>query len=572
MVEHKLYEQGLTLDTVFSQAPIGIAINEPSDDAGNGMVAINPMYEQITGRSKEELLKLGWGRITHPDDLDEDLQNLQKLQAGEIKSYIMEKRFIKPDGSIVWVHMVVAPLTLSNQSKFNHICLVQDISERKRMENDLRYNNEHDLWTGLYNRSYLETLLKKEARLQDAKKSALVGINLGAVHLLSITYGFQYSQELIKKAAVALQSHCHENCALFKMYENHFAFYIKAYQEKNELTAFCQALGGTLEALLIVERIGAGIGIIEIDDNNKHDVGVLLKNLLIASEKAINVFDSDIGCCFFDEEMEKQIIRAEEIKRELAQIAADGDSDRLFLQFQPILDLQTNRICGFEALARVIIDKLGLIMPLEFIPMAEETKLINPLGERIILQALHFLQTLQAKGYHDVCVSINISAIQLLRNDFIQKLMEMIDEIEVHPGNIGLEITESVFSSNYQELNRTLGELKDLGIQVAIDDFGTGYSSLARERELNVSCLKIDKFFIDKLLMLKDEQTITGDIIAMAHKLGQCVIAEGIEDEKQLQYLKRYGCDRIQGFLISEPLDEAAALELLQQQTGIMKG
>jgi EAL domain-containing protein (putative c-di-GMP-specific phosphodiesterase class I) len=95
---------------------------------------------------------------------------------------------------------------------------------------------------------------------------------------------------------------------------------------------------------------------------------------------------------------------------------------------------------------------------------------------------------------------------------------------------------------------------------------------LARERELNVSCLKIDKFFIDKLLMLKDEQTITGDIIAMAHKLGQCVIAEGIEDEKQLQYLKRYGCDRIQGFLISEPLDEAAALELLQQQTGIMKG
>ncbi|HPF20751.1 MAG TPA: response regulator, partial [Syntrophomonas sp.] len=139
LVEHKLYEQGLTLDTVFSQAPIGIAINEPSDDAGNGMVAINPMYEQITGRSKEELLKLGWGRITHPDDLDEDLQNLQKLQAGEIKSYIMEKRFIKPDGSIVWVHMVVAPLTLSNQSKFNHICLVQDISERKRMENDLRY-------------------------------------------------------------------------------------------------------------------------------------------------------------------------------------------------------------------------------------------------------------------------------------------------------------------------------------------------------------------------------------------------------------------------------------------------
>jgi EAL domain-containing protein (putative c-di-GMP-specific phosphodiesterase class I) len=141
----------------------------------------------------------------------------------------------------------------------------------------------------------------------------------------------------------------------------------------------------------------------------------------------------------------------------------------------------------------------------------------------------------------------------------------MIDEKQVNPENIGLEITETVFASNYQEINSILGELKDLGIKIAIDDFGTGYSSLARERELNITCIKIDKYFINKLMLLKDEEAITGDIIAMAHKLGHSVIAEGVEHERQRQYLLKYGCDRIQGYLISKPLSESAALDLLRK-------
>lgn len=139
----------------------------------------------------------------------------------------------------------------------------------------------------------------------------------------------------------------------------------------------------------------------------------------------------------------------------------------------------------------------------------------------------------------------------------------MITESGVNPFNISLEITESIFSDENQKLNRVLGELKGSGIHIAIDDFGTGYSSLAREQELNVSCLKIDKYFIDKLLFLKDEEAITGDIISMAHKLGHCVVAEGVEHEKQLRYLIDHGCDRIQGYLIHRPVDEDAAIKFL---------
>lgn len=694
----QLLEQQIFINTIFEQAPIGIAISysdEPLTADTNQLVSINSLFGQISGRTKEELLNLGWAKITHPDDLEEDVENYKRLLAGEIKSFSIEKRFIKPDGSIVWVHMVVASLIVSNDYKYKNICLIQDISkrkaiekdlvesersksvllshlpgmayrchydrqwtmlfvsagcfeltgyssenllynrdlsysdlivpeyrdpiwqewnrvlakkqpfqyeyeittaqgerkwvwemgegvyndqgevealegivldisDRKEMENNLRYNSEHDVRTGLYNRSYLEKLLIHDAKVWPLQKRAIVSINLGTIHLLTLTYGFHYSQELIKQVANALKSHCSDKYDLFYTHEYRFVFYIKSYNGKDELIAFCETIANTLDSILATERIGGGIGIIEVDQYNKHDVEQLLKNLLIASEKALDIFDRDFGFCFFDRDMDTEILREEEIIRELTQIATNEIDDRLFLQFQPILDLQSNQICGFEALARVKSNKLGLVPPLEFIPIAEKTKLIIPLGKKIILQAFDFLNKLKENGYNSVSVNINISAIQLLRNDFTEYLLEMIDERQVNPANIGLEITESVLASDYQKINSTLGRLKSLGIHIAIDDFGTGYSSLARERELNVNCLKIDKYFLDSLLLINDEEAITGDIVSMAHKLGHYVVAEGVECERQKQYLLNCSCDRIQGYLISKPLDEAAALDLLR--------
>ncbi len=441
--------------------------------------------------------------------------------------------------------------------------IILDITDRKNIENNLRYNNEHDTWTGLRNRRYLENIIKQDAEINTSDKRALFSINLSTVNSLSLVYGFHYSQELIKKAAEALKLKCTDMCQLYSTYENRFVFYVKDYKNKSDLIKFSESVANSLESLLTVERIGGGIGIIEIDDNNGQDINQLLKNLLIASEKAMNINDRDFSFCFFNMDMETEIIREEEVKHVLAQIAEDVNNS-LFLQFQPILDLRSNNICGFEALARINSDKLGLITPLEFIPIAEKTKLIVPLGIKIILQAFHFLNKLKKKGYDAISISINISAIQLLRNDFIKNMIEMINEMHINPKNIILEITESTFATNYYEINKILAELKALGIEIAIDDFGSGYSSLARERELNVNCLKIDKYFIDKLVWLKDDEAITGDIISMAHKLGHYVIAEGVEHERQRQYLMNYGCDKIQGYLISRSLDEDSAIELLR--------
>lgn len=695
-VEHKLYENTIKFDTIFQQAPIGIAISHNRDPMGarpDDIMTSNATFEQLTGRTTEELMKLGWAQITHPEDIEEDLENFRKLQAGEISSYSMEKRFIRPDGSVLWVHMVVAPLKFANDHQDRHICLIQDITKRKEaekalaesersksvllsnlpgmayrykndhdwtmqyvsagclaltgyapeslinnrdlcyndliapeyrnelwkkwqrllaerdtfkseyeiitswgerkwvlelgqgiyneqgevealegivlditdrkgMENQLKYNSEHDTWTGLYNHRYFENVLMEDIKQGDMEGRALVAINLSTINMLNHTHGFHYSRELIKKAADALKSYCTANIALHYIYENRFVFYVKEYQGRNELMDFCRNIAYDLEALLAIERIGGGIGVIELN-NELTDVHQLQKNLIIISEEATNISNNDIGICFFSDEIQTRIIRKEAVTRELTQIANGERVDRLFLQYQPIIDLQSNQISGFEALVRLNSDSFGRIPPLEFIPIAEKTKLIIPLGYNIIHQALQFLKKLREYGYPDVAVSINISAIQLLKGDFVPNFCKIVEESKVDPESIVLELTESIFASNYQEINQILRELQECGIRIAIDDFGTGYSSLARERELNVNCMKIDKAFVDKLMVLEWDKTITGDIISMGHKLGHCIVAEGVEHDKQRQYLQAHGCDKIQGYLISKPLDESAALEFL---------
>jgi len=446
--------------------------------------------------------------------------------------------------------------------------IVLDISDRKAIENILKYNNEHDRWTGLYNRDYLVSLLKKDLKLKKESKKALIGINLSMVQLLTINYGFQYSQNLIKKAAEALSEHCTDNRLLFQPRENSFIFYLLDYKDKKELLDFSNVIVKTLESVFVTDRISGGIGILEIEqDQEEVDIDLLLRRLLIASERFVSLFGRDFEICFYDEDLEALVNRERDIVEVLKAIAVDDHTnDDLFLQYQPIMDLKRDKIVGFEALARLKTEKLGLVSPLEFIPIAEKTKLILPIGEKVIIKAFSFLNKLKEHGYDNINVSINISIIQLLKPNFINRLFELIDEMQINPKNIGIEITESVFASNYDNINHIIEKLREAGIYIAIDDFGTGYSSLSRETELKVDYMKIDKYFIDRLLSANLNKVITRDIISISHKLGQCTIAEGVEQDIQLQYLKENNCDKIQGYLISKPLDEEDAIKFLKSK------
>lgn len=447
--------------------------------------------------------------------------------------------------------------------------IIFDISDRKEMENHLLHISEHDKLTGFYNRDYLEQLLKKDTGKGDGKKRAVISMNLSTVQLLTANYGFHYTQDLIISAAECLKGYCSENRMLFQTYANRFVLYLIDYNDKNELAAFSESVGNALRSLFATDRVNGGIGILEI---TKDDAGVnvdsLLRRLLIASERSIAVSDEDFGITFYNEELEAIVNREADIRHAVSAVAENTEGFELFLQYQPILDLKTDSICGFEALARLRTPNLGLISPVEFIPIAEETKLIIPIGKTVIENAFHFLNKLKKHGYNAISVSVNISAIQLLSPYFTDDLLEVIVDMQVDPKKVELEITESTFSCDYDNVNRIINKLKQTGIRIAIDDFGTGYSSLAREKELNVDLLKIDKYFSDQLMDLNPDEAITGDIISMAHRLGHRVIAEGVEHEAQLRYLKEHDCDSIQGYLISKPLDEQAVFEFLERFEG----
>ena len=699
LLEKKLRDSTLTLDTILQQAPVGIAISHNSDPGkgfGSETTVVNAVYERITGYSKNELKLMGWAQITHPDDVDEDLEKYEKLKNGELENYSMEKRYIRPDGSIVWVQMVAARLTPVNAPVFRQICLIIDItkrksaeraliesersksvllshlpglayrrscdgdlpmlfvsegcneltgydpesfinnkylsfadiiadeykdtvsrerkralicaerlkseyeiiaangqrkwvlelgqgvydsrgraeafegiildmSERKKMENQLKYNSEHDSLTGLFNRSYLDRLLTGKKFGGVLGEAALLAVNLSSVHMLSRNYGFQYCQELIKRVAAILRSHTTELRQLFYTNEYQFAFYLENYGGKTQLKAFSEKIADALEDILAMERIDGGIGVLEISGCEEKDSETLLKNLLLASEKALNNGKKDIGVCFFGQDMQEQLLREATIQQELEQIVLGLEPERLYLEFQPICDLMSREIVSFEALARLCTKRHGPVGPLDFIPLAEKSKLIVPLGMEVIRQSLVFLESMQKAGYPRITVSINISAIQLLKEGFAEDLCAVIAEQKADPRNIILEITESIFFANYQDVNALLNKLKDFGLSIAIDDFGTEYSSLAREGELKADYLKIDKHFIDKLLSEDNEKAIASDIVSIGHKLGQRIVAEGVEHEAQLSYLKRHGCDEVQGYLISRPLRGARALEFLNE-------
>jgi PAS domain S-box-containing protein len=189
--------------SIFQKAPVGIAImndNSHATDEEFEGININPMYEQILGRSKEELQNITWQEMTHPDDLDTDIAYYEKFLRGELEQYALEKRFIRPDGSIVWVHMLIAPFHTSDGSPGHHLCIITDITKRKEIEATLKYHSEHVPLTGLFNRDVLVKQLARDASKSAEKKRALVCINLSAVHTLSLRYGFRYSQTMLKKS------------------------------------------------------------------------------------------------------------------------------------------------------------------------------------------------------------------------------------------------------------------------------------------------------------------------------------------------------------------------------------
>ncbi len=442
----------------------------------------------------------------------------------------------------------------------------RDISERKKAE-QLIWNQAHyDALTGLPNRHLLHERLELEIAKasRTGAKLAVMFIDLDKFKEINDTLGHDRGDILLVEAAQRIRACVRSSDTVGRLGGDEFVVLLGALQDTRlasdvahtilEQLAQPFDLGG-LQAV-----VSGSIGVTLFPDDAREVEG-LFKNadqaMYLSKARGRN------QCSYFTRALEVAALRRMELLAELRNALQRGE---FFLMYQPIVDVQSGRLTKAEALIRWQHPRLGLVSPAEFIPLAEETGLIVPIGDWVFLQAIHQVKRLRAQYDPDFQVSINKSAVQFSPEK--GNPGTWIDKLRQHdlPGNaVTMEITESLLVDPNSLVKSTLLRYRDAGIQVAIDDFGTGYSSLSYLQRFDIDFLKIDQSFTRKLAPGSSDLAISQAIIAMAHALGLQVVAEGVETQAQFDLLKAAGCDLVQGYLLARPLTAQALGELLQR-------
>jgi EAL domain-containing protein (putative c-di-GMP-specific phosphodiesterase class I) len=351
---------------------------------------------------------------------------------------------------------------------------------------------------------------------------------------------------------------------LFRFTEDRFVLYTRNCHRENHLSMLVEAIEEAFREPMDFKgqkkQLQPKIGIVEIDGDYEN-ADRLLKDATISLDNVdLNTGKSHM---YFSRAMAEKLHREDIIEKEIS-MCLENSTDAIYLNYQPQLHLATGRIVGFEALARMRSEELGNVSPVEFIYVAERKQLIIPLGNLVLKKACAFLAILEAKGYQNLRVAVNVSGIQLIHEDFGSSVMEAVVDSGIRSENLELEITESVLLDNFAAVNKSLKDFQENGIRIALDDFGTGYSSFLRLNELNVNYLKLDRYFVGMVATSDRNDYITSDIISMAHKFDLEVIAEGVETVLQRDFLVANGCDIMQGYLFARPLSEEDALKMLE--------
>ena len=419
----------------------------------------------------------------------------------------------------------------------------------------------YDKLTGLPNSLYLEEYLNNENSDLDNTAKAILMLNCKNFKTLNMTYGFKYGDNILIQIADNIKKSLNKNEMLFRFNADRFVLVLGDYDRKEDLKdrarylikKFKEPLNGDSK----YEYISAQVSILEIvepdmtADRVLQDLSLAISNIDTSSTDQIE---------FFNENMEISIKRKDIIESTVKDVIEGRDSGSIYLNYQPKIDILKNQFVGFEALARMNDKELGFVSPLEFIEIAEKKLLIYELGNYILGAACDFTNNLVKNDFGDFRIAVNISLIQIMREEFIDDVRKILKTKKTDPRFLEFEITESAIVDNLEVINKKLIELKSLGITIALDDFGTGFSSFARLHSAHIDTVKIDRYFIDRLDKYDSGKLITGDIISMSHKLGFSVVAEGVESSEQLDYLKKHNCDIAQGYLISKPLSEKDAL------------
>ncbi len=518
------------------------------------IVYVNPAFERITGYSAEEVIGQS-GRFLVRDDFNQrGLGTIREALRCRREAHAILRNYRK-DGSLFWNELFIAPVRDESGSMTTHfVSILNDVSERISYEQQLEFHANHDALTGLANRNLLNDRIA-QALAQARADGLMVGVlllDLDRFKLINDGFGHSPANELLKSVAHRLNQSVRDTDTVARLGGDEFVVVIGRLQSADDLSIVAGKILRSLNQPFIMEGkeifVTASVGAALYPRDGDHGE-ILLRNADVAMYRVKEHGRNNYR--FYAPEMTHMAIDRLDMEGNLRRAL---ERDELQVYYQPLVDLRSGNIVGAEALVRWQHPRIGMIQPGEFVPLAEDTGLIIPLGQLVLRQVCTDILDWQTAGLPPVKISINLSARQFRQDDLSATIRNVLDETGVDGGRLAFELTESMVMHDVENTLVTLRELKKLGATISLDDFGTGYSSLSYLKRFPIDTLKIDRSFVRDIHQDKDDAAIAHAVIAMAHKLGIKVIAEGVETRDQLKLLSEFSCDEIQGYLFSRPV------------------
>ena len=538
--------------SAFDYAAIGMALV-----AKNGRwLQVNRSLCEILGYTEKELLSTHFQAITHPTDLAPAMSNINQLLEGKVPTYQMEKRYFHKLGHEVWVMLSVS-LVKDAETKSQHfIFQIQDITDRKRAEDRLLHDAFHDALTGLPNRALFVDHLKlavQRTRRREDMLFAVLFLDLDRFKVINDSLGHMVGDQLLVGIARRLETCLRPGDTIARLGGDEFTVLLEDITDEEEVVEVAQRLQKELTQAFnlsgheVFTSASIGIALSTTGFEKPED---LLRDADTAMYRAKSMGKARHE--LFDKGMHTRALTQLQLETDLRRAV---DRQEFIIHYQPIVSLANFRLAGFEALVRWEHPERGLVPPTDFIRIAEETGLIVPLGHWVLREACYQMREWQKIIPADppLSISVNLSSKQFMQPDLIGQVKAVLEETQIDPRSLKLEITESVVMENFEVAVEMLQQLRNLGVELSIDDFGTGYSSLSYLHRFPISTLKIDRSFVSSMADNNENTEIVRTIVMLARNLGMKVVAEGVETKEQLAQLRALDCDYGQGYFFSKP-------------------
>ena len=547
---------------IFDEGPFGMILGNPDPT----IVRANRSFCELLGYSEQELVDLNFIDLTYEEDRKKTQEFSEQLFAGRLPVYRLEKRYVKKNGAIVWVNITASAIHGKEGDVLYLLAIIQDLTESRKAADKIHLLHYYDGLTGLPNRTFHKELMKRSIEYARRHKEmfALIYLGLDNFQRINDTLGYGIGDLLLKAVADRLTNSLRKSDLVARSDDPETASVVSR-AGGDEFIVLAHDLNQAHNAARMSRRlleelsapydlsghevfITASIGMALYPDDGT-DADDLLKN----AEKAMRHAKGEgkNNFCFYSISMHSSVLELLTLENDLHRAL---ERKELLLYYQPQVDTATRRVTGMEALLRWKHPERGLISPSQFIPIAETSGLILPIGEFVIRTVCKQIKTLQEAGYQQIKIALNVSGRQFDHQNLIGIVQEALEDTRIPPQCLELEITESAIMRDPEKIIGILNELKAMGIRIAIDDFGTGYSSLSYLKRLPLDFLKIDQSFVEGVASDPRDQAIVRTTIVMAHSLNLKTIAEGVETEEQFSFLQDQGCDEIQGYLFSRPL------------------